>query len=287
MLFPHNLCFNKQRQKSSRRGLGTRNSRTTTATRMAKMLVILSSMKKDKRNVRGWMSVPRSWTTTGSDRSSLGAGFSYLCSPKMAPERKDGKDFWQGALNGWLRARSRTRWLLSTTRIHLPFSMLLFDVFFIGSVCAYVTILPFDSCWVAWPQPVGELMMGSEVFGWEARSPAQQCFAGWKMAACWTFIHYKWCAGDLYKRHCQPVTENLYYSIRRLTPPSYQSGTSYLAKSSVAAAASNIWGITTWRWTDQWSMWVRAHLLSVDVPSRRSFAALTSAVHLSHRSSCA
>lgn len=135
--------------------------------------------------------------------------------------------------------------------------MLLFNVFFISLVCAYVTISPYDSCWVAWPQAVGELMMGSEVFRWEPRSPTQQCFVGWKMAACWTFIHYKWCTGDLYKRHCQPVTENLYYSIRHLTPPSYQSSTSYLPKSSIAAAASNIWGITTWRWTDQWSMWVR------------------------------
>lgn len=156
----------------------------------------------------------------------------------MAAERKDGKDFWQGALNGRLRVCSQTRWLLSTTRIHLPSSMLSFNVFFIGSVCAYVTILPFDSCWVAWPQPVGELMMGSEVFQWEAPSPAPQCFVGWKMAACWTFIHSKWRSGDLYKRRCQPVTENLYYSIRHLTPPSYQSSTSYLHKSSVAAAAS-------------------------------------------------
>lgn len=39
------------------------------------------------------------------------------------------------------------------------------------------------------------------------RGACSSSSAEWTMAACWALIHYRWCAGDCDRRHCQPVTE--------------------------------------------------------------------------------
>ena len=63
-----------------------------------------------------------------------------------------------------------------------------------GSVLDCLTHVQNDTAWTHCGKCVPRFFQG------EACALSPQCFMEWKMAACWTFIHNRWCPNDLYKK---------------------------------------------------------------------------------------
>lgn len=232
-----------------------------------------------------------------------------IFSKKCLQRGRDSKDFRQDALNGWLRV-STTNMLITFrhTVLHLLHNESLFPgegqwafvfciylfIFGEGLVCAQanqsaaasvldcLTHVQNDTVWTH----CGKLE--TRFFKGEACALSPQCFMEWKMAACWTFIHNRWCPNDLYKK---TLSANRRPTFQHLTFNPCVIGL-HLPKPSVAMTIVSVIQFpyqTPGEWINAVSVWLCARPSPVCrlLPRGNLEQECSPPLYAPHRSSCA